>query len=156
MGRSAFLGLFLCLVARAGSTSGTDGATDDGSRRPGDRATNEGACDATTDRARSGASLVVAFGRLTRDCATDGADRATDDGPDGATDGHADGRATQGTGTGAKGFRTALLVLRRGAVVVKDGVVVGMGVSGHRVVIVVHNVLLSRAVPETGPGPPCA
>ena len=156
MGRSAFLGLFLGLVACPGSTSGTDGATDDGSRRPGDRATDESACNATTNGACSGAGLVVAFGRLTGDRATDSADGATDDRPDGATNGHADGRATKGSGTSPKGFSAALLVLRRRAVVVKDGRVVGMRVVGHRVVIVVHNVLLSHAVPETGPGPPGA
>ena len=156
MGWSAFLGLFLSLVACPGSTGGTDGATDDGARRPGDRATDKGAGDATAKSTRSGASFIITFGSLTGDRTTDRADGAADDGPDRAADDHADGRAAESPGTSAQGFGTALLVLRRGTVVVKDGVVMGMSVSGHRVVVVVHNVLLSHAVPETGPGPPGA
>lgn len=156
MGRSAFLSLFLDLIPGPGSTGGTHGATDDGSRRSGDRATDERACDATAKSTRSGASFIITFGSLTGDRTTDGADCAADDGPDRAADDHADGRAAESPGTSAQGFGAALLVLRRRTVVVKDGVVVGMSVSGHRVVIVVHNVLLSRAVPETGPGPPGA
>ena len=84
-----------------------------------------------------GAGLVVAFGRLTGDRTSDGADRATDDGAGRATDGHADGGAAESTGSGAQGFRAAFLVLGSRAVAghaaafIEQVVIVGMIVRGR-------------------------
>ena len=112
-----FLGLFFGLVARAGATGSTDRATDDRAGRTGDRATDDRTGDAAGQTAGTRAALVVAFGGLTGDRATDGADRAADNRARRATDGHADACAREGTRACAEGFLAALFVLDGGAVV---------------------------------------
>ena len=116
-------GLFLGLVTGTGATGRAHGATDDRTRRSGDRTTDDCAGDAAAESAGSRAGSVIAFGRLARKRATDGADRATDDRTRGATDGHADGRAAEGTRSGAHGLVAVLLVLDGRAVSVDRGVV---------------------------------
>jgi hypothetical protein len=134
-GRVVLLGLFLGLVARAGTAGRTDRTTDDRAGRSGDGATNESAGRAATEGSGACTGLVVAFGRLTGDRATDGADRATDDGTGGATDGHPDGCAAERTGTGANGFRAAFLVLGSRATALIQQVIVGVIVGRGRVVV---------------------
>ena len=60
--RVGFLDLFLGLVASAGTGARADSGTDDGTRRSGDRATEDGARGAPTECAGAGSGLVVALG----------------------------------------------------------------------------------------------
>jgi hypothetical protein len=136
-GRVVFLGLFLGLVARAGTAGRTDRATDDRAGRSGDGATGESTGSGATEGSGACTGLVVAFGRFTGDRATDGADRATDDGAGGATDGHADGCAAESTGSGADGFRAAFFILGgRATALVQQVVIVGVIVRSRRRVVV--------------------
>ena len=115
-GRVALFDLFLGLVAGTGAGSRPDRGADDGTRRSGDRATDERPGSTATERTGPGTGLVITFGRLTDDRTADGADGATDDGARRATDGHADGRAAESPGAGADGLIADFLVLGRSAV----------------------------------------
>jgi hypothetical protein len=103
-GGVALFDLFLGLVAGTGASSRTDSGADDGTRRSGDRATDEGPGSTATERAGPGAGLIITFGRLADDRTGDGTDGATNDSARRATDGHPDGRAAEGAGTGADGL----------------------------------------------------
>jgi hypothetical protein len=140
--RVRFLDLLFGLIAGSGTGGRADGTTDDRSRGPCDRATDQGAGCAATQGAGARTGLVVAFGRLAGDRATDGADGATDDRSRRATHGHTGSRATERADTGAHGLGAAFLVLGGGAgtcvtaaTLVQQIVIVGMIVGCGGVVI---------------------
>jgi hypothetical protein len=110
---SAALGLqlFLGLVAGTGATGCADGTTDHRTWWASDRATDQGASGATTERTGAGSTFVVTFRSLTGNGTADGADRATDHRARRSTDGHPNGGAAERAGTGADGLAAVLVVI---------------------------------------------
>jgi hypothetical protein len=134
------LGSFLGLVADAGSSGRSDGTTNDGTGRSGDRATDHGPGGSATERAGSCPSFVVALDGLTGDRTGYGADAAADDRTDRPTYGGSDRGATERPGTGPDGLGPVLVPIaidRAGRAAVDGRVVAGPArvAGGQRVIM---------------------